>query len=104
MSSAVRAKQVLHGRIFLALGSTRLKCAARRLGGLFSPHDVVCQITTPSVNRRASFWEPLDHSRDVSVLHKLNYCSAIRHENARAMAPCAQTDAFQRCSALRLTC
>jgi hypothetical protein len=98
MSSAVRAKQVLHGRIFLALGSTRLKCAARRLGGLFSPHDVVCQITTASVNRRASFWEPLDHSRDVSVLHKLN------QENARAMAPCAQTDAFQRCSALRLTC
>jgi hypothetical protein len=53
MSSAVRAKQVLHGRIFLASGSARLKCAARRLVGLFSPHDVVCQITTESVNRRA---------------------------------------------------
>jgi hypothetical protein len=82
MSSVVRAKQVLHGRIFLALGFARLKCAARRLVGLSSPHDIVCQITTES----ASFWEPLDHSRDVSVLHKLNYCSAIRQANARAIA------------------
>jgi hypothetical protein len=104
MSSAVRAKQVLHGRIFLASGSARLKCAARRLVGLFSPHDVVWQITTESVNRRASFWEPLDHSRDVSVLHKLSYCSAIRQANATGHGPCTQTGPFQRCSALWLTC